>query len=313
MQQRNAARELGLLVASIAVLVHWLDPAPALLVTFLIAAAAAAATGRIAGEWMPWRMPLIPVVLPAVAAASIAGIARLVAPWPWLVFDFAIGWAVVAWVFSLETAPDVITRAEALDIEQSGTAAAAAAAEPPAVRLRARRRSEFDLAEIVAEPVEVDERDLPPHPRPLAVRIGTVTLAFLGFVAAGGLVPNGLAMDRHSLSTHQMVIFVALSAGVAGAVGYRLASLSSPKRNDRIVRIVAVGEYALPVAVGTFALRTLGLPRLFIPALMTLVVYMIMDIRDSEDPLTENLPLVQELGLLALAGLAIVVWGLVAS
>jgi hypothetical protein len=311
MQQRNAARELGLLLASVAVLAHWLDPAPALLVTFLIAAAAAAATGRIAGEWMPWRMPLIPMVLPALAAASIAGVARLVAPWPWLVFDFAIGWAVLAWVFSLETAPDVITPAEALESEQSGASPAVVAGRT-AVRLRARRRTEFDLAEIVAEPVEVDERDLPPHPRPLAVRIGTITLAFLGFVAAAGLVPNGLAMDRHNLSTNQMAVFVALSAAVAGAVGYRLASLSSPQRGDRIVRIVAFGEYALPVAVGTFALRTLGLPRLFIPALMTLVVYMIMDIRDSEDPLTENLPLVQELGLLALAGVAIVVWGLIA-
>jgi hypothetical protein len=310
MQQRNAARELGPLLASVAVLAHWLDPAPALLVAFLIAAAAAAATGRIAGEWMPWRMPLIPMVLPALAAASIAGIARLVAPWPWLVFDFAIGWAVLAWVFSLETAPDVITPAEALEIEQSG--ASAVVAGRAAVRLRARRRTEFDLAEIVAEPVEVDERDLPPHPRPLAVRIGTITLAFLGFVAAAGLVPNGLAMDRHTLTTNQMVVFVALSAAVAGSIGYRLASLSSPQRGDRIVRIVAFGEYALPVAVGTFALRTLGLPRLFIPALMTLVVYMIMDIRDSEDPLTENLPLVQELGLLALAGAAIVVWGLIA-
>jgi hypothetical protein len=311
MQQRNAARELGLLLASVAVLAHWLDPAPALLVTFLIAAAAAAATGWIAGDWMPWRMPLIPMVLPALAAASIAGVARLMAPWPWLVFDFAIGWAVVAWVFSLETAPDVITPAEALESEQSGASPDVVAGRTN-VRLRARRRTEFDLAEIVAEPVEVDERDLPPHPRPLAVRIGAITLAFLGFVAAAGLVPNGLAMDRHTLTTHQMAVFVALSAAVAGSVGYRLASLSSPQRGDRIVRIVAFGEYALPVAVGTFALRTLGLPRLFIPALMTLVVYMVMDIRDSEDPLTENLPLVQELGLLALAGVAIVVWGLVA-
>jgi hypothetical protein len=309
MQQRNAARELGLLVASVAVLVHWLDPAPALIVTFMIMAATAAATGKIAGEWLPWRMPLIPMVLPALAAFSIAGIGRVVSPVPWLVFDFATGWAVVAWAFSLETAPDALARAELPDSPDGGTVVAVA---PTAVRLRARRRAEFDLAEIVSEPVVPDERDLPPHPRPLAVRIAAVGLAFLGFVAAGGFVPDGLAMDRHALTTNQMAVFVALSAGVAGVVGYRLAALASPQRADRIIRIVAFGEYAVPVAVATFVLRTLGLPRLFIPALLTLAIYMVTDVRDSEDTLPESMALAQELGLLAFAGLAIAVWGYLA-
>ena len=105
MQQRNVARELGLAVASVAVLVHWLDPAPAILVTALLAGAAAAATIPLVGEWLPWRMPLIPTVLPALAAFAIAGTARVLAPFPWLILDFAIGWALVAWIFGLETAP----------------------------------------------------------------------------------------------------------------------------------------------------------------------------------------------------------------
>jgi len=313
MQQRNAARELGLLVASIAVLVHWLDPAPALAVTLLIAAAAAAATGWTVGEWLPWRMPLIPMVLPALAAASIAGIARILSPWPWLAVDFAVGWGVVAWAFSLETAPDVIAPAETVPQQLSDAFGAAVSDTATAVRLRARRRAEFDLAQIVAEPVVPDERDLPPHPRPLAVSFGAVALAFLGFVAAGGLVPDGLAMERHSLSTQQMAVFVALSAAVAGVVGYRLAALASPQRSDRIVRVVAFGEYAVPVGIATFLLRAMGLPRLFIPALLTLVVYMITELRGGEDPLSTDIPLIQELGLLFLAGLAILVWGLLAG
>jgi len=94
MQQRNVARELGLVVASVAVLVHWLDPRPAVLVTVLIAVAAAAGTGPLVGEWRPWRMPLVPMALPTLAAFAIAGISRVVDPVPWLAFVFLAGWAV---------------------------------------------------------------------------------------------------------------------------------------------------------------------------------------------------------------------------
>lgn len=308
MQQRNVARELGLVVASIGVLVHWLDPVPALIVTFLISAAAAAGTGPTCGEWRPWRMPLIPGVLAALAAFSIGGIARIVSPMPWLILDFAAGWAVVAWVVSLETAPDVLVASDEYLREKADRAASAAAAAPK-VRLRAMPRAEFDLARIVAEPVVIDERDLPPHPRPGAVKFAAIGLAFLGFVAAGGLVPDGLALDRHALHPSQLAFFGVLTAGVAGAVGYRLAALASPDRTDRIVRIVACGEYALPVAGATLILRTMGLPRLFIPALLTMIVYVITQLRDTTDEYTEGAPLIQELALLGLVAVSIMVWG----
>ena len=307
MQQRNVARELGLAVASVAVLVHWLDAAPALLVTALIVAAAAAGTGPIVGEWRPWRMPLIPMVLPALAAFSIAGIAHIVTPVPWLAIDFVVGWAAVASVFSLETASDVLNAAEASTPPEGAVAAVAA---PPTVRLRPRRRAEFDLPEIVAEPVVVNRPELPPHPHPLAVRVAAMSLAFLGFVAAGSLVPNGLAFDRQSLSTLRLAEYVALNAAIAGLVGYRLASLASPHRFDRIIRVVAFFQYAVVMAFATAVLRSLDLPRLFVPALLTLGIYVLTDLHESSDSITENRPLLQELLVLGVAAFVVIVWGL---
>ena len=101
MHKRDEARDLGLAVASIAVLVHFVDPGPAGVVTSLVVAAAALGTGRLTGDWRPWRMPAIQVALPAVAALAIAGIARLVSPVPWLAAVFVAGWAVMAWVVRL--------------------------------------------------------------------------------------------------------------------------------------------------------------------------------------------------------------------
>ena len=311
MQQRNVARELGLVVASIAVLVHWLDPIPALVVTALIVVAAAAATAPLVGEWLPWRMPLIPMVFPALAAFSIAGIARVVSPVPWLALDFALGFAVVAWAFDLETAPDVLTASED-PASFADSAVASGMAVAPAVRMRPRPRAEFGLAQIVVEPVVIHTPELSPHPRPLDVRLTAMGLAFLGFVAAGGLVPGGLALAHEALSSTRLAEFVVLNALVAGGVGYRLASLASPYRSDRIVRIVATGQYAVAVAVAATLLRTLGLPRLFVPALLMFVVYLVMAIRESRDPLKDNYPLLKELAALGFAAAVVMVWGMLA-
>jgi hypothetical protein len=312
MQQRNAARELGLMVASVGVLVHWLDTVPALIVTALIVAAVAAGTSAIVGEWRPWRMPLVPVVLPAMAAFSIAGIARVVGPVPWLAFDFAIGWLIVAWVVNLESMPEVLTAPEVPGEPPVSTIAAAVDTTPARVRLRPKRRAEFDLPLIVAEPVVVNTPELPPHPHPLQIRVAAVGLAFLAFVAVGGLVPGGLALDREPLSTNHLVEFAALNGLIAGLVGYRLASLSTPHRFDRIVRVVAFGQYAVPVAVAAVALRSLALPRLYSPALLALTVYIVTGLRESPEPANENRRLLEELALLGIAALAVIAWGLLA-
>ena len=310
MKQRNVARELGLVVASVAVLVHWLDVAPALLVTSLIVVAAAVGTGPLVGEWRPWRMPLIPMALPALAAFSVAGIARIVAPVPWLALVFVAGWAATALAVWLETAPDVLTAPEGPTDAPVSLVAAAVTAAPPTVRVHPKRRAEFDLPQIVSEPVVVDTPELPPHPHPLAVRSAALGLAFLGFVAAGGLVPGGLALDRATLNTAGIAEFVGMCAAIAGVVGYRLASVATPHRCDRIVRVVAVGQYALPVAVATAVLRSMALPRLFIPSLLALVVYVIMVVRESPEPVPQNRKLLQELAVLGIAAAVLIVWGL---
>ena len=309
MQQRNVARELGLVVASVAVLIHWLDPAPAVLATALIVAAAAVGTCPLVGEWRPWRMPLVPMVLPALAALSIAGAGRVVSPMPWLVLVFLAGWAGVTWLAGLETAPEVLD-GNGNPVAEPDRVAATVVSTPPSVRLRPRRRAEFGLARIVAEPIVVNTPELPPHPRPLAVRSAALGLAFFGFVAAGGLVPDGLALDRQPMTTTHLAELVALNAAIAGLVGYRLAFLTSPNRFDRIVRVVAVGQYALPVAIATLALRTLALPRLFIPALLTLVAYAVTSLRESPEPVFQNMRLLQEMAILTIAALAVIAWGL---
>jgi len=319
MQQRNLGRELALVVAPVAVLVHWLDPAPAIVVTALIALAAAAGTATIAGEWRPWRWPAIPLALPALAAFSMAGIARVVDPVPWLFGVFVAGCAIVAWVVSLETAPEALAAPEepiapeAPGVESWSIGASALTIPPQAVRLRPKRRAEFDLAMIVADPIDFDQPELPPHPRPVAVRAAAFGLAFLGFVAVGGLIPGGLVLSREPMTTTHLIEFVALNAVVAGVAGYRLAALLSPGHFDRIVRVVAVGEYAVPVAVAAVVLRDLTLPLLFIPALLTLVVYMATGLRESQEPVQLNRRLLQELAVLSIAALAVIAWGLMAK
>jgi hypothetical protein len=309
MQQRNVARELGLAVASVAVLVHWLDAKPAFLVTVLIAAAAAAGTGPLVGEWRPWRMPLVPMVLPALAAFAIAGISRVVDPVPWLAFVFLAGWVIVAWVVTLETASEAITPLSGPPPEPLSVLAATVATEPPTMRLRPKRRAEYDIPLIVSEPVFVNTPELPPHPRPVAIRIAAMGLAFLGFIAAGALVPGGLALDREPLSRMHMAELALLNGAIAGVVGYRIASLSSPHRFDRIVRVVAIGQYALPIALLTIVFRSWAFPRLFIPALLTATAYILTSVRESSEPVPQNVRLLQELAVIGVAAFGVIAWG----
>jgi hypothetical protein len=317
MQKRDEARELGLAVASVAMLAHFVDSGPAVAVAVLLALAAALGAGRIAGEWRPWRMPVIATALPAVTAFAIAGLARFVDPIPWLAVVFGAGWVVMIWVIGLETSPEALKLPPVPVAEPTaspGTTVTVATSESaPAVRIRPRRRAEFDLAQIVAEPVIVKTIEIPPHPRPLAVRVAALGLAFAAFTAIGGLVPGGLVVsvgEGQELSTRALLAFAALNGAVAGVVGYRLAGLLSPHWFDQIVRRVAVIQYAVVIGLAAAALRSLTLPRLYIPALLTLLVYVLTQVRESTEPVTLNRRLLQELAILAVAALATVGWAL---
>ena len=105
MQQRNVTRELGLIVATLAVVSGFVTDSPLWAATALTAVVAAAGTASLLGELRPWRWPLDRVVLPALAAFVSVGMARLVDPVPWLPVVFAGSWAVTTWVASIETAP----------------------------------------------------------------------------------------------------------------------------------------------------------------------------------------------------------------
>lgn len=314
MQKRDEARELGLAVASIAVLVHFVDAGPAGVATSLVVVAAALGTGYLTGEWRPWRMPAIQVALPAVAAFAIAGIARLVSPVPWLAAVFVAGWAVMVWVVRLETAPDVLALRPESALAPAGAGAAGLEAAPPTVRVRPKRRAEFGIARIVTETVVVKTREVSPHPRPLAVRSVALGLAFAAFVALGGLVPGGLVVaasgEAAHLSTQGLVVFIVVNAAIAGVIGYRLAGLLSPHRFDRIIRFVAFAQYAVAVGLAAGILRSMALPRLFIPALLTLILYLVTAVRESPERVTLNTRLLQELAVLALAASATIAWGL---
>jgi hypothetical protein len=142
------------------------------------------------------------------------------------------------------------------------------------------------------------------------VRATSLGLAFVAFAAIGGLVPGGLAGAGGPLSGPAFAATVALDVLVGGFVGYRIASISSTSRFDRIVRLLAVGQYAVPVGIAGGLLRAMALPRLFGPALLTLVAYVVTVVRESPEPVLYNRRLLQEAAVLGLAGALAVVWGL---
>jgi hypothetical protein len=175
--------------------------------------------------------------------------------------------------------------------------------------MRVKRRVEFDLPQIVAEPMETGA-ELPPHPRPVAVRATSLGLSFAAFAAIGGIVPGGLAGAGGVLSMPALAATVALDVLVGGLVGYRIASITRNSRFDRMVRVLAVGQYAVPVGIAGALLRALALPRLFGPALLTLVAYVVTVLRESPEPVLYNRRLLQEAAVLVLAGALAVAWGL---
>jgi hypothetical protein len=87
-EERNGARELGLITATLAVCAHFVDGGALAVATIFTVAAVVAGMSHLLGEWRPWRIRPDRFVLPGLAAFSVVGIAHLFAPVPWLAFVF---------------------------------------------------------------------------------------------------------------------------------------------------------------------------------------------------------------------------------
>ena len=361
MKERDGARELGLVLASLAVLVRFVDGAPLAISAALLAVVAAAGAGQILGEWRPWRWPLDRLIMPALAGVTIVGIARLIAPAPWLAVVFVGSWALTTWIVTLETAPfgpgdaeeggaapisptsdapvlpDAPAAPSGMSVVPAGSTVVAAAEAVPVSRRRSRQPAGLEQLSLDTSPLPpepeppltaagrtpaerltagrlaavrpVHGATRPPHPRPLVVRTAALGLAFLAFAAVGGFVPGGLAGDGRSLTNAAFVLTVALDALVGGGIGVRIAALGQCSRRDLAIALVS---YAAAAGLGGMLLRGLALPRLFGPALLTLLVYIVTGFRESPRPIRRNDRLLRETAMLALAGIAAIAWGLLA-
>ena len=265
MQHRNGAREVGLVVATLAALCRFVSDGPLWAATVLVVVVAVAGTANLLGESRPWRWPVDRVALPAVAAFASIGMTRLVDPVPWLAVAFAGSWLVVSWAVGIETEP----------VPESVDQAAA--------HLEGR------------------------HARPTSARLGAFGLAFLGFSAIGGSGPGSVAGDGHPLTVGVFLATVALDVAIGGLAGYRIAALRPHSWGEAVT---AMYLYSMVLAPAGVLVRVLALPRLFGPAVLALVSYLVTSFRESDEPLRHNARLLEETAVLTVAGAVVVVLGL---
>jgi Ca2+/Na+ antiporter len=198
MHERNGARELGLVIGTLAMLVHFLDGVAFWVITALIVATAVAGSLHLLGESRPWRVPLDRLTLPALAAFATAGLAHLVNPVPWLALVFVGAWIVMALVVAVQTLPATGTE------EEEASAAGETAG----------------------------------HPRPLAARIATLFVAFLAFSAVGGFVSGGLASDAATPATSVVASTALYDLIIGGLVGFVMAAIRPHRRMDVVLAFV---------------------------------------------------------------------------
>ncbi len=226
MQQRNGARELGLIVATLAVVSGFVTDAPLWAATALTVIVAAAGTASLLGELRPWRWPLDRVSLPAMAAFVSVGIACLVDPVPWLAVVFVGSWAVTGWVVSIETAAATVG-GEPGSVAPDGTHA-----RPTAARLGA-----FGLAFLAFAAIGgIVPGGVAGDGQPLTVAAFLATIVL--DVAIGGLAGYRIAAVRPHTPGQAAVAFYQYSMVVA-PVGVLVRVLALPRLFGPAVLVLA--------------------------------------------------------------------------
>jgi hypothetical protein len=156
---------------------------------------------------------------------------------------------------------------------------------------------------VEAEPVLADGS----HARPVSVRLGSFSLAFGAFAAVGGLVPGSIPGGGHQPDAPTSLAALTLLIATGSLAGCRVATVR-PHTGRRVA--TAFIQYALVLVPAGAVVWVLGLPRLFGPALLLVAIYLATSLRESDDPVRSNIRLVEESVALVLAGLAVVVLGL---
>jgi hypothetical protein len=140
--------------------------------------------------------------------------------------------------------------------------------------------------------------------------MGVIVAAFVGFVGAAALVPNGLveplrdaSVPVQPLAESQLAALAIADALVAMLLGFRLATLRTALTRDAQWSAVT---YGIVVAICAGALRVSGVPRLLGPALLTLVFFLWDAYHGAGPALWRDPRRLWEVALLAILGIVVV-------
>jgi hypothetical protein len=142
-----------------------------------------------------------------------------------------------------------------------------------------------------------------------AILVGSLVVAFFGFIGIAALVPGGLpepgAASSPPPTGPQLALLAAADAVVAFLLGYRSAALRSSNLRD--VAWFALTS-AIVVAIAAAALRAMEIPRLLGPALLVLVLFL-WDAVHGEPPSRRRDPRrIWETILLLILGVVVAAW-----
>ena len=145
--------------------------------------------------------------------------------------------------------------------------------------------------------------------------LGTALVAaFLSFLGAASMVSGGLvepgpgATELGPPINESGIVVIALAdALVAGLLGYRFAIERLAGLGDAVW---AAGTYAASIAIAAGVLRAVAIPRLLLPALLTLVFYLWDTVRGTAPALRRDPRFLWQSILLTALAVAVVAWNL---
>jgi hypothetical protein len=140
--------------------------------------------------------------------------------------------------------------------------------------------------------------------------MAAIVAAFIGFVGAAALVPNGLVEPIRDatapiqpLAESELVALALADALIAFLLGVRMATARIAPTRDALL---SAATYGVVIAIAAGAIRVSGVPRLLGPALLTLVFFLWDAYHGAGPALRRDPRRLWEVALLALLGIVVV-------